>query len=248
MTSVGGMRRIGPAGLVACAFLVFLPSHGASATTTTTPSVPTTTVPVLCPPATGGTPTTAPPVGCINPAVTTTTTAATTTTSLPVAVTTVPEGCALPPTAQAVFVGTVTSLDPVNAVFAVTQMRAGSLEGFVADDTVQVRYGSDAKYLDVGRTYIVGVEQDSVTLRLRSTLRDQPELFGGAEAAGTRTRCPRFEAAARTLNTDGSEIATGMFDTFFEEPWRVATAVLLPPALVLCALFALAWFRRGLRR
>lgn len=240
------MRRIGLAGLVACAFAAAFPLSIASATTTTTPSSPTTTVPVLCPPAGDGSATTVPVVGCINPAVTTT--MPTTTTSLPIAVTTVPEGCALPPVAQAVFVGTVTSLDPVNAEFVVTQMRAGSLEGFVADDRVQVRYGSDAKYLDEGKTYLVGVEQDSVTLRLRSTLRDQAELFGGAEVAGTQTRCPRFEAAARTLNTDGTSIPTGMFDTFFEQPWRIATAVLLPPALVLCALFALAWFRRGLRR
>ncbi len=239
------MRRIGPLLLVVCVCVaVASPSMVSSATTTVPPT--TTTLPVLCPPAGDGATTTTPVVGCINPA--TTTTSTTTTTSLPMAVTTVPEGCSLPPTAQAVFVGTVTSVDPVNAVFTVNQLRAGSLDGYAANGSVQVRYGSDAKYLEVGTSYLVGVEQDSVTLRLTSTLRDRAELFGGAEVAGSQTRCPEYEAAARTLNIDGTSISAGMLDKLFEQPWRLAVALAVPPALVLFALFALVWFRRGLRR
>ena len=113
---------------------------------------------------------------------------------------------------------------------------------------MEVRYGSDAKYLTVGSTYLVGVEQDSVTLRLTSTLRDQPELFGAAEVAGTQNKCPEFEAAARTLNVDGTTIPTGLLDKLFEDPWKIAMAVLLPPVLVLVALVALVWFRRGVKR
>ncbi len=237
------MRRTGPLLLVFCACVIAAsPSVVTGATTTVPPT--TTTLPVLCPPA--GATTTAPVVGCVNPA--TTTTSTTTTTSLPVAVTTVPEGCSLPPTAQAVFVGTVTSVDPVNAVFTVNQLRAGSLDGYAANGSVQVRYGSDAKYLEPGRSYLVGVEQDSVTLRLTSTLRDRAELFGGAEVAGSQTRCPEYEAAARTLNTDGTPVAAGLLDKLLEEPWRIAVALVVPPALVVFALFALVWFRRGLRR
>ena len=241
------MRRTVPLLLVVCACLVAASPSVVSSATTTVPAVgPTTTLPVLCPPAGNGATTTTPVAGCINPA--TTTTSTTTTTSLPMAVTTVPEGCALPPTAQAVFVGTVTSVDPVNAVFTVNQLRAGSLDGYAANGSVQVRYGSDAKYLDVGESYLVGVEQDSVTLRLTSTLRDRAELFGGAEVAGSQTRCPEHEAAARTLNIDGTPIAAGLLDKLFEQPWRLVVALLVPPALVLFALFALVWFRRGLRR
>ena len=237
------MRRTGSLLLVFCACVIAAsPSVVTGATTTVPPT--TTTLPVLCPPA--GATTTAPVVGCVNPA--TTTTSTTTTTSLPVAVTTVPEGCSLPPTAQAVFVGTVTSVDPVNAVFTVNQLRAGSLDGYAANGSVQVRYGSDAKYLEPGRSYLVGVEQDSVTLRLTSTLRDRAELFGGAEVAGSQTRCPEYEAAARTLNTDGTPVAAGLLDKLLEEPWRIAVALVVPPALVVFALFALVWFRRGLRR
>ena len=239
------MRRIGIAVLGATlTFFLSAPAVVSSATTTTSPS---TTIPVLCPPAGDPSVTTVPIVGCVNPVVTTTTTT-TTTTTLPIAATTVPEGCALPPVAQAVFKGTLQSVDPVSAVFRIDQLRAGSLDGFAANDTVEVRYGSDAKYLTVGSTYLVGVEQDSVTLRLTSTLRDQPELFGAAEVAGTQNKCPEFEAAARTLNVDGTTIPTGLLDKLFEDPWKIAMAVLLPPVLVLVALVALVWFRRGVKR
>ncbi len=171
MTSVEKVRRLSGILFVAVAtFLISSPTVVSGSTTTTT-----TTVPVLCPPAPlDPTVTTVPLVGCVNPVATTTTT--TTTTTLPVAATTVPEGCALPPVAQAVFKGTVTSLDTVSAVFAVQQLRAGSLDGYASNNEVSVRYGSDAKYLEVGQAYLVGVAQDSVTLRLTSTLRDQPEL------------------------------------------------------------------------
>lgn len=239
------MRRIGIAVLGATlTFFLSAPAVVSSATTTTSPS---TTIPVLCPPAGDPSVTTVPIVGCVNPVVTTTTTT-TTTTTLPIAATTVPEGCALPPVAQAVFKGTLQSVDPVSAVFRIDQLRAGSLDGFAANDTVEVRYGSDAKYLTVGSTYLVGVEQDSVTLRLTSTLRDQPELFGAAEVAGTQNKCPEFEAAARTLNVDGTTIPTGLLDKLFGDPWKIAMAVLLPPVLVLVALVALVWFRRGVKR
>lgn len=245
MTSVEKVRRLGGILFVTVvAFFVTTPAFVSGATTTTTP---TTTVPVLCPPAPADpTVTTIPLVGCVNPLATTTTT--TTTTTLPVAATTVPEGCALPPVAQAVFKGTITSVDTVSAIFTVDQLRAGSLDGYATNNEVNVRYGSDAKYLEVGKTYLVGVAQDSVTLRLTSTLRDQPELFGGAEVAGTQRKCPEFEAAARTLNVDGTSISTGLLDKLFEQPWRIVVALVLPPALVLCALFAAVWFRRGVKR
>lgn len=77
----------------------------------------------------------------------TSSTTTSTTTTVPTAVTTVPEGCALPPVAQAVFVGSIASLDPVAAVFTVTQVRAGTLDGYINGNSVEVRYGRDVKYL-----------------------------------------------------------------------------------------------------
>ncbi len=178
-----------------------------------------------------------------------TTTTTTTTSSLPSAVTTVPEGCALPPSAQAVFVGSVIAKDVSTATFSVLQVRAGTLEGYVdSTNTVMVRYGRDVKYLDKGESYIVGVEQDQVTLKLASTVRDSAELFGGAEVAGSNTKCPVFEAAARTLNIDGTAINSGLFVKLFDQSWRIVAAIVIPPTLVMFGLFGLVWLRRGTRR
>ena len=178
----------------------------------------------------------------------TTTSTTSTTTTVPTAVTTVPEGCALPLVAQAVFIGAVASLDPVAAVFSVTQVRAGTLDGYINGNSVEVRYGRDVKYLKKNQTYIVGVALDSVTLKLSSTIRDSNELFGGAEVAGSNVRCPKFDAAARTLHSDGTSIDSGLFVTIFDQPLRLLVALVLPTLLVFLALLALVWFRRGMRR
>ena len=192
--------------------------------------------------------TTEAPVVASSTSTSTTSTTTSTTTTVPTAVTTVPEGCALPPVAQAVFVGTIASLDPVAAVFTVTQVRAGTLDGYINADSLEVRYGRDVKYLKKGKTYIVGVALDSVTSKLSSTIRDSNELFGGAEVAGSNVRCPKFEAAARTLHSDGTSIDSGLFVTIFDQPLRLLAALVLPTLLVFLALLALVWFRRGMRR
>lgn len=217
------MRRILFAcAATACILLVTSPSVVLGETTSTTSVPGTTTVVPL------------------------TTTTSTTTSSLPSAVTTVPEGCALPPSAQAVFVGEVKAKDVATATFEVKQVRAGTLEGYIdTTNTVEVRYGRDVKYINKGETYIVGVAQDQVTMKLASTVRDAAELFGGAEVAGSNTKCPTYEAAARTLHLDGSSIDSGLFLKLFEQPWRIAIAVVLPPLLVLMGLVGLVWLRRG---
>lgn len=178
----------------------------------------------------------------------TSTTTTSTTTTLPSAVTTVPEGCSLPPTAQAVFTGTVTAVDPVTATFTVGGVRAGSLEGYANGGTVAVRYGADVKFLAVGSEYIVGVALDPVTQQLSSTVRDSADLFGGNEVVGGGADCPEFEAVARTLEMDGTSIESGVFSNFFGDPLRLLAALVLPFALVLVALLAAVWVRRGLRR
>jgi len=94
----------------------------------------------------------------------------------------------------------------------------------------------------------VGVALDSVTLKLSSTVRDSNELFGGAEVAGSNVRCPKFDAAARTLHNDGTSIDSGLFVTIFDQPVQLFASLVLPTLLVILALLALVWFRRGIRR
>ncbi|MEY3587862.1 MAG: hypothetical protein RJA47_458, partial [Actinomycetota bacterium] len=62
---------------------------------------------------TSTTTTTVDPLASSTTSTSTSSTTSTTTTTLPSAVTTVPEGCPLPPTAQAVFTGKVQLIDPV---------------------------------------------------------------------------------------------------------------------------------------
>lgn len=169
----------------------------------------------------------------------------TTTTTLPSAVTTIPQGCPPRPQASAVFVGQLVEADPVTAVFSVTQIRAGSLEGHQQGARVEVRYGTDVKYLDVGGSYIVGVAVDPVSGRLASSVRDSADVFGGAEIAGSNTRCPEFEVAARTLTMDAQAVPAGLFTGFFDQPWRIVLALVVPPVIVVLALLAAVWLRRA---
>jgi hypothetical protein len=228
VSSVETMRRAIIATTLVVLFLGFGAPAVVSAETTTTTQAPAATISTT--------------------STSTSSTTTSTTTTVPTAVTTVPEGCALPPVAQAVFVGTVASLDPVAAVFTVTQVRAGTLDGYINADSLEVRYGRDVKYLKKNKTYIVGVALDSVTLKLSSTVRDSNELFGGAEVVGSNTRCPKFDAAARTLHDDGTSIDSGLFVTVFDQPVRLLAALVLPTLLVFLTLLALVWFRRGMRR
>jgi len=252
------MRRSLSVSAVVASLLVLMAAPlASSAATTTTSSVPSgptssTVAPLLLCSATTTIATvpgaTAAPVAPCSLGVDITTTT-TTTTTLPSAVTTVPEGCALPPTAQAVFIGTLTKKDLTSAVFRVTQVRAGSLDGYITtQNTVTIRYGNDVKYLDVGTAYIVGVKQDVVSLKLASSVRDVAELFGGAEVAGSNTKCPEFEDPARTLNMDGSAIPAGIFTKFFDQPWRLVLVVVVPPVVVLAGLVGLVSLKRGSRR
>lgn len=173
----------------------------------------------------------------------------TTTTTLPAAVTTVPPGCPSAPTALAVFTGEVISTDSVAAQIRVEQVRAGTLDAFLRDGAVQVRYGGDVRYLETGRRYIVGVVAgDSLGTTLASTLRDEAEVLGEAEGLAARIDCPDFEQVARTLNIDGSAVATGMFSLLFDSPVRVLGALVLPALLVLVLLVGAVWAKRGLVR
>lgn len=167
------------------------------------------------------------------------------TTTLPSAVTTIPQGCPSRPQASAVFIGELVERGPVTAVFSVEQLRTGSLEGHQQGTRVEVRYGTDVKFLDVGTRYIVGVAPDPISGRLESSVRDSADVFGGAEIAGSNTRCPEFEQAARTLTIDAQAVPAGVFTGFFDQPWRIALALVVPPVIVVLALLAAVWVRRA---
>ena len=172
-----------------------------------------------------------------------------TTTTLPSAVTTLPPGCAPPPVALAVFVGEATSRDDTTVTFRVAQVRAGSLDVYLRDGAVTVRYGGDARHIETGRSYIVGVTAaDPAAQLLQSTIRDDAILIGEPEGLSVGPVCPEFEEVARTLNDDGTAVRASAVAVFFSQGWRVVAAVVLPALMVLALLLGAVFVRRGLAR
>lgn len=173
----------------------------------------------------------------------------TTTTTLPSAVTTIAPDCPTPPTALAVFSGELVSVGAVSATFRVDQVRAGTLDAFTREGAVEVRYGADARHLETGSDYIVGVVAgDSVGSTLVSSLRDEAAVLGEAEGLVARIDCPEHEPVARTLNIDGTAVATGTFSLLLDSPGRLFAALVLPALLVLVVLVGAVWAKRGLSR
>jgi hypothetical protein len=180
----------------------------------------------------------------------TTTNSTTTSTTLPSAATTIPPGCPVPQEASVVFLGTATANDVSTVSFVVDQVRYGTLETVVDGGTVSVRYGADVKYVNVGDQYLVAAVIDPASLQLSSTVRDNPDMFGGAAVAGAieQGRCPNLEEAVRTLWPDGSSLESGVFTPFLESGGSIAIAIVVPAILGFVLLLALVWIKRGMQK
>jgi hypothetical protein len=164
--------------------------------------------------------------------------------------------CPVRPQARAVFMGTVEATDFRSARFRVLQVRAGSLDGLVNDDLVDVDYFDDVRFLAVGETYVVGAGFDRRTGRLLSKVREPAPRFGGNEVVALdELECPVFEDPVRTLDPNGTPVESGVLTPLYGEGRALARALLLPVLWVLGALLAVAafkavfvWVLRGLSR
>lgn len=167
----------------------------------------------------------------------------------------VPSGCAVPTPARAVFRGTIVLVDdpgrPTTFRFRVDSLLAGSLEGFVVGELVDVRFGEEARFLIVdgeyeGRHYILGVAPDPNTGLLTSRVREAAPLFGGDAVIGVNDsdiNCPRIEDPIRTLMPDGSAVDTGVLTPLQGEGRSLIMAVLTPLAVAVGVLLALVLFK-----
>lgn len=147
----------------------------------------------------------------------------------------VPPGCTAPEPALAVFSGAVAVIDdpdnPTTARFRVQQTLAGDLSGYLINGEVDVRYGNEARFLDVGAQYVVGVRPDLDTGVLVSTVREPAPLFGGDAVIGfndTDTDCPRIDEPVRTLLADGTSVDTGVLSPLAGHGGSLLLAVLQP--------------------
>lgn len=158
----------------------------------------------------------------------------------------VPVGCDAPELPAVVFEGSVIQRDFRTVRWEIVEVRAGDPEAFTRGQLVDVRFGLDGQFLDVGSHYVVAARRDPFLGVLVSRVAPPNEVFGGADVVGlapAAPECPLVADPARTLNVDGSPIATAVVSTLIAEPGRLAAAVLLPSGIVLLVLCVLALAR-----
>lgn len=158
----------------------------------------------------------------------------------------VPEGCTAPAAATAVFTGTLTAFDdpdrPTTARFAVTRTLAGQLGTYLVGGLVDVRYGTEARFLEPDVQYVVGVRPDPESGVLISTVSEAAPLFGGDAVIGfydSDTDCPRVEDPVRTLFADGTSVETGVLSPLQGQGRTLLWAVVRPLLWGLLALVLL---------
>lgn len=154
----------------------------------------------------------------------------------------VPAGCAAPPIEQVVFIGTLVLADTATARFTVDSVRSGSTTGFEVGGLIDVRYGDEVRFLDVGTTYIVGAGVHPETRVLSSAVRAPAPLFGGNEIAGvddSDVDCPRLGDPVRTLSADGTSVESGVLTPLKDAKGDILRAVLQPIGVALLVLLGL---------
>ena len=158
----------------------------------------------------------------------------------------VPLGCPPWAVADAVFVGTVTARDDRTVRFAETTLRAGELGAVGVAGIVDVRYGIDAQYLDVGGRYLVGVAEHPDLGLLVSSLGPEPVDFAGDEIIGVSEDdvvCPPVEDPVVTLRLDGTAVSTPLLGPFVEARSRLLASLVVPAVVAFAVVFLLALLR-----
>lgn len=158
----------------------------------------------------------------------------------------VPLGCPPWAIADAVFAGTVTARDDRTVRFAEIAVRAGDLGAVGTAGIVDVRYGIDAQYLDVGERYLVGVAEHPDLGLLVSSLGPEPVDFAGDEIIGVSEDdvvCPRAEDPVVTLRLDGTSVPTQLLGPFVESRSRLVASLAIPAVVAFVVVFLLALLR-----
>jgi hypothetical protein len=130
-------------------------------------------------------------------------------------------------------------------------VRAGTASGYINNNTVEVRYGQDTKFLDTGTKYIVGAASDPFSPLLISKVRENSPLFGGDAVVGVNGStgaCPKLEDPVRTIFENGTSIDTGVLGPLLDNKLLVVLSVLIAIAVVVGGLFALVMTRQVSRQ
>jgi hypothetical protein len=161
----------------------------------------------------------------------------------------VPVGCEVPLLPYVVFVGEAVTSDYRTVRFRVEQIRSGRTDPFAAGLLVDIRYGIDAQYIEIGERYLVSAPVDPALGLLVSRVTDEVEDFGGDEVIGVSesdVSCPPVESPNRTLNVDGTRVEAALLEPFWASRSRLISAILLPLGVGFAVVFALAMVRLAL--
>ncbi len=158
----------------------------------------------------------------------------------------VPPECPPVVRADVAFVGTVVDKDYRTVRFRIDQLRARSASPWAIDGLIDVRYGSDAQYLDIGAQYLVGAAVDPSIGVLASAVRPPEPLFGGNDVIGlddTSVDCITVESGVRTLHVDGTSVDSGVLSPLLQDKRTLLATIGIPAAIAFAALLALVVLR-----
>jgi len=153
-----------------------------------------------------------------------------------------PSGCVAPALPLAVFEGRVVDAVSTTARFRIERMLSGSLQGYQTAGLVDVRYGGETRFLNVGETYVVGVAPAAADGHLVSTVRAPAPLFGGDAVVGlddTDVECIAQEDPVRTLMPDGESVDTSVLSPLRGNGASLFGAIMRPLAVAFLVLVAL---------
>jgi len=162
----------------------------------------------------------------------------------------VPAGCEAPQLPELVFEGEVLETDERGGRFRIDHVRAGDPDRYRSGDEIDIRYGIEAQYLDIGERYLVGVAREPSLGLLYSRLGDPAPLFGGDDIIGLAEPdidCPDFDDPVITLRPDGRALSTSVLGSFFADSRSLTSAVIIPFAVAVGVLVAVAMLSIGLR-
>jgi hypothetical protein len=168
--------------------------------------------------------------------------------------TSIPAGCDLPIVPSATFLGVVVGRDEQfaedarTARFKVSKLEQGTLEGYQVGDLVDIDFGRDYRFLEIGKAYRVTAEIDAETQRMSSRARPEAPLFGGDQVVGiddlSGVICPEFPDPIITVLADGSTIDTGVLSPFLDAKGSALERIIRPIVAALAGLAALVFLKR----
>lgn len=160
----------------------------------------------------------------------------------------VPPTCPSPDPAVLAFVGTVTGKDDIAQVvrFHIDQLRSGSASDWAVDGLIDIRFGDDYRFLDIGQQYLVGAGIDPEYAALSSHVRPPEPSFGGNDVVGvddSAVECPQVDDPVRTLLVDGTDVDSGVMSLLFDDRRLLLATIAVPAAIAFVALVVLVLLR-----